>query len=51
MVKEVLVNQIYVLPDLCIGCGICEEVCPRNDKPGIFITSEDEIREAITGAV
>ncbi len=43
--KKVKVKQIYVLPDLCIGCGICENVCPRSDAPGIWNTSEEEQRE------
>ena len=49
--KTSVVNQVYVLPDLCIGCGICEYVCPRKDFPAIFITSEDEVRESVTGDV
>jgi len=43
--KLVKVKQIYVLPKLCIGCGICENVCPRSDAPGIICTSEEEARE------
>lgn len=39
------VDQIYVNSELCIGCGICENVCPRSDAPGIFITAEEEDRE------
>lgn len=39
------VNQIYILPDLCIGCGICENVCPRGDSPGIVMSAEEESRE------
>ena len=39
------VNQIYVVPDLCIGCGICENVCPRIDSPAIAIGAEEEQRE------
>ena len=39
------VKQIYVVPDLCIGCGICENVCPRGDAPGILNTAEEETRE------
>jgi polyferredoxin len=43
--KLVKVKQIYVVPDLCIGCGICENVCPRKDAPGILNTAEEEARE------
>lgn len=49
--RTTVVKQIYVVSDLCIGCGICENVCPRKDAPGIINTSEDEIREAVTGDV
>lgn len=45
--KQVKVNQIYVVPDLCIGCGICEHVCPRSDAPGIVNSAEEEQREAL----
>jgi MauM/NapG family ferredoxin protein len=39
------VEQIYVVPDLCIGCGICENVCPRTDAPAISVGAEEEQRE------
>ncbi len=39
------VKQIYVVPDLCIGCGHCENVCPRSDAPAIFVSAEEEQRE------
>jgi MauM/NapG family ferredoxin protein len=39
------VKQIYVVPDLCIGCGICENVCPRTDAPAITVGAEEEQRE------
>jgi len=45
--KLVKVKQIYVVPDLCTGCGICENVCPRIDSPGIINTAEEEQREAL----
>lgn len=45
------VRQVYVNPDLCTGCGICEYICPRTDTPGIHITPEDEQRERVTGMV
>jgi ferredoxin len=43
----VKVKQIYVVPDLCIGCGICQHVCPRSDSPGIVNTAEEEQRESL----
>jgi polyferredoxin len=39
------VKQVYVVPDLCIGCGICENVCPRTDSPAIKVGAEEEQRE------
>jgi MauM/NapG family ferredoxin protein len=39
------VKQVYVVPDLCIGCGICESVCPRTDAPAIRVGAEEEQRE------
>jgi len=44
--KQVMVKQIYVVPELCIGCGICENVCPRLDAPGIVNTAEEEQRQS-----
>ena len=41
------VKQIYVVPDLCIGCGICENVCPRTDAPAIAVGAEEEQREKL----
>ncbi|HLP59916.1 MAG TPA: 4Fe-4S binding protein [Candidatus Deferrimicrobium sp.] len=46
--KQVNVNQIYVVPDLCTGCGICEHVCPRTDAPGILMGAEEEQRETLS---
>jgi len=43
--RLVKVKQIYVVPDLCIGCGICQNVCPRSDAPAIHVTAEEEQRE------
>ncbi|MDY7031313.1 MAG: 4Fe-4S binding protein [Thermodesulfobacteriota bacterium] len=34
----------HVDPELCIGCGICENKCPIFDTPAIFITSIGESR-------
>jgi ferredoxin len=32
-------------PDLCIGCGICENKCPVADKPAVYCTSAGEDRD------
>lgn len=38
------VLQPRVDPDKCIGCGICENVCPFQDMPAIRVTSANESR-------
>jgi ferredoxin len=30
--------------DLCVGCGICEHVCPVQDKPAVYVTNIGETR-------
>jgi MauM/NapG family ferredoxin protein len=44
--RRVVVRQVYVVPELCTGCGLCEHACPRGGGPGIVVTAEDEDREA-----
>lgn len=39
-----LLQQPQVDPDLCIGCGICENVCVFADKAAIRVTSANESR-------
>ncbi len=34
----------YVVEDLCIGCGICENKCPVVGAPGIFVTAAQQKR-------
>ncbi len=36
----------HVDPDLCIGCGICENKCVFNDRPAIRVTSANETRHS-----
>ncbi len=35
-----------VLPDLCIGCGICENVCPVGEQAAVRVSSVGEDRSA-----
>ncbi len=37
-------KQPHVDPELCIGCGICENKCPVHDKAAIRVTSIGETR-------
>lgn len=37
-------KQPHVDPSRCIGCGICENVCPFKDLPAIRVTSANETR-------
>jgi ferredoxin len=32
-------------PEHCIGCGICEYMCPVMDKPAVYCTSAGETRD------
>jgi translation initiation factor RLI1 len=38
------VLQPYVVDNLCIGCGICENKCPLPDQPAVFVTAAGEAR-------
>lgn len=42
--EMVLVKQPHVNPELCIGCGICQNKCPFQDQPAIYVTSAGESR-------
>ncbi len=37
-------KQPHVDPEICIGCGICENKCPVHDKAAIRVTSIGEAR-------
>jgi len=39
-----MVKQPRVDPEKCVGCGVCENVCPYRDKPGVRVTSANESR-------
>ncbi len=40
----VLLNKPFMVPDLCIGCGICQKECPVTDSPAVYVTSVGESR-------
>jgi polyferredoxin/Pyruvate/2-oxoacid:ferredoxin oxidoreductase delta subunit len=42
------VRHVYVVADLCTGCGICEYFCPTGASRGITVESESQDREAVT---
>jgi MauM/NapG family ferredoxin protein len=42
--RPVKLKQPYVDPRLCIGCGICENKCPVEDKAAIRVSSVGETR-------
>ena len=35
--KKIVLKRPYVVDDLCNGCGICEYVCPLEEKGGIEV--------------
>ncbi|HOE11877.1 MAG TPA: 4Fe-4S dicluster domain-containing protein [bacterium] len=39
-----VLKQPIVDPELCVGCGICENKCPVNDPSAIVVTSGGETR-------
>ncbi|MDR3727078.1 MAG: 4Fe-4S binding protein [Terracidiphilus sp.] len=41
------VNELFVVADLCTGCGICEHFCAVEAEPGIAVSAENEDREAM----
>ncbi len=42
----VVLNKPFIVPDLCIGCGICEAECPVQDRPAVYVTAVGESRSA-----
>lgn len=40
----VVLNKPFVVPDLCIGCGICETECPVKDQRAVYVTAVGESR-------
>ena len=42
--NHVVLNKPFIVPDLCIGCGICEAECPVQDQPAVYVTAVGESR-------
>lgn len=42
----VTLNKPFIVPDLCIGCGICESECPVQDDPAVYVTAVGESRSS-----
>ena len=42
--EMVVLNKPFIVPDLCIGCGICQAECPVQDRPAVYITAVGESR-------
>jgi len=40
--KEVIIKQPYVIDSLCIGCGICENVCPLEGDSAIRVIRQEQ---------
>jgi len=49
--RTITQKQPCVDPDLCIGCGICENVCVLRDRPAIRVTSANETRHSGNRAI
>lgn len=41
----VVLNKPFMVPDLCIGCGICEAECPIKDQRAVYVTAVGESRD------
>jgi len=40
----VVLNKPFIVPELCIGCGICENECPVTDTRAVYVTAVGESR-------
>ena len=42
--EVVVLNKPFIVPDLCIGCGICQAECPVKDSRAVYVTAVGESR-------
>ena len=41
---QVILNKPFIVPEICIGCGICQAECPVQDQPAVYVTAVGESR-------
>ena len=44
--KLIILNKPFMVPDLCIGCGICQTECPVTDRRAVYVTPVGESRSS-----
>jgi ferredoxin len=44
--EMVVLNKPFIVPDLCIGCGICQAECPVRDDRAVYVTAVGESRSS-----
>ena len=44
--QVVVLNKPFIVPDLCIGCGICQAECPVRDDRAVYVTAVGESRSS-----
>ena len=42
--EMVVLNKPFIVPALCIGCGICQAECPVLDQRAVYVTAVGESR-------
>ena len=42
--EVVVLNKPFMVPSLCIGCGICQTECPVTDSRAVYVTPVGESR-------
>jgi len=47
--EMVVLQKPFIVPELCIGCGICQRECPVTDSPAVYVTAIGETRAAHPG--